>query len=158
MGGMPRALVATALGTGLLLGGAGGAAGLLSRSTPAGGSGAGDLEPITVIPADGPPDLFPGFNAGDVTVRLENPNPFAVTVRTMTPNGVTSGDPEACPSSNVTVRPADGLALFVAAASTTGPLTIPDVVSMARDAPDGCQGVGFTIRLDVTADRSGAAG
>jgi hypothetical protein len=148
MGGMPRALAATAMGAGLVFSG-GGALALWSTNGLAAG-GAVQPAPIKVIAEDGPPDLYPGFDRGDVYIRLKNPNPFPVTVESMEPAGVTSSDPSACPASNITVRPAHGLSLFVDAHSTTGTMAIADVVSMARDAPDGCAGVGFDIGLTVT--------
>jgi len=77
-----------------------------------------------------------------------------MTVRTLAPDGVTSDNPAACPPSLITVRPAGDLDLFVAAHSTTGLLSVADVVSMARAAPDGCQGVGFHIALTVTGEEA----
>jgi hypothetical protein len=148
MGGMPRALAATAMGAGIVF--SGGAALALWSTNGVAAGGAVRPAPIRVIAEDGPPDLFPGFDRGDVYVRLKNPNPFPVTVESLEPTGVTSGNPSACPASNITVRPAHGLSLFVDAGSTTGILAISDVVSMARDAPDGCAGVGFDIGLAVT--------
>ena len=149
MGGMPRALAAMAMGAGIVFSG-GGALALWSSGGAAAG-GAVRPAPISVIAEDGPPDLYPGFDRGDVYIRLKNPNPFPVTVESMEPARVTSSDPAACPASNITVRPAHGLALFADAHSTTGVMAIADIVSMARDAPDGCAGVGFDIDLAVTA-------
>lgn len=154
MSGLRRAFAAAALGAGAVLG-TGVAFAVGSTVSAAGRSGATRPAPLTVIPEGGPADLYPGTDGGDVTFRLKNPNPFPMTVRTMTPDGVTSDDPAACPPSVLTVRPAAGLDLFVAARSTTDPLSVPDVVSMARAAPDGCQGVGFRIGLTVTEDEAG---
>jgi hypothetical protein len=149
MSGLRRAVAVAAIGAGTVLG-AGGAFALWSASAASGSLGALHPAPLRVIAEDGPPDLYPGFDGGDVTFRVENPNPFPMVVETMTPAEVTSDNPSDCPPSVITVRPAAGLALFVAARSTTGPLSIADVVSMARAAPDGCQGAGFRIALTVT--------
>lgn len=103
----------------------------------------------TISPSDGAPDLYPGFTDGDVSFTITNPNPFAITYTDMTPGTVTSSDETACPASNVTVDSAGSLSL----ASPPGAsqvLSIADVVNMAADAPDGCQGVSFGIALTLT--------
>ena len=104
---------------------------------------------LTVAAADGPQDLYPGFTLGDVFFTVTNPNPYPVTLTSMTPGTVTSSDPTNCPASNVTVAAASGLSIVVPAGGTSGTLSIPDVVSMAAAAPDGCQGVSFTIALTL---------
>lgn len=146
MGGLPRAVVGTAVGAGMV----GVALALWSPiSLAAAGPDADEPRPLTVIPETGPPDLYPGFDGGDVHVRLKNPNPYPVTVDELIPGEVTSSDPDACPPSSIAVRPASGLGLWVPARSTTGPIAVPDVVSMAGTAPDGCRSAGFTIELRV---------
>lgn len=105
---------------------------------------------ITVTAAAGPATLYPGATDGDVTFTLTNPNPYPVQFTAMTAGAVTSSDPTNCPASNVTVDPATGLALNVAAGATSGTLSIADVVNMAGAAPDGCQGVTFTIALTLS--------
>jgi hypothetical protein len=84
-----------------------------------------------------------------VTFTLTNPNPYPVQMTAMTPGTITSSNP-ACAVSNVSVAPATGLTLNVGANSTSGTLTIPNVVSMISAAPDACQGVTFTIALTLT--------
>ena len=49
---------------------------------------------------------------------------------------------------------ASGLSLAAPANSTTGQLSIANVVSMAAGAPDGCQGVTFTVALTLTGTQS----
>lgn len=107
----------------------------------------------TVIPVNGEPDLFPG-STGALTVEVTNPNPYPVTFDSLTPGPVTSDHPAACPVDNITVGPATGLSIAVAARSTSGPVQIAAVVSMAENAPDGCQGAGFGIGLILTGRRS----
>ena len=109
---------------------------------------------ITVTAATATADLYPGFTAGDVFFTLTNPNPYAVTMTSMTPGTVTSSNPGACPASNVTVAAATGLSLTVGATATSSTQSVVDVVSMAAAAPDGCQGVTFTVALTLSGGQS----
>ena len=125
----------------------------------AGGTGPGQAkaltaQSITVTAATATADLYPGFTAGDVFFTLTNPNPYAVTMTSMTPGTVTSSNPGTCPASNVTVAAASGLSLAVGANATSSTLSIVDVVSMAIAAPDGCQGVTFTVALTLSGSQS----
>ena len=108
----------------------------------------------TLAPADGTPDLYPGFTGGDLYFTIDNPNPYQITFTDMTAGAVTSSDETACPAANVTVTsPVTGLSL-VAPPGTSGQLSITDVVSMSPDAPDGCQGVAFDIALTLVGTQS----
>ena len=109
---------------------------------------------ITVTAATATADLYPGFTAGDLFFTLTNPNPYAVTMTSMTAGTVTSSNAGACPASNVTVAAASGLTLAVGANATSSTLSIVDVVSMAAAAPDGCQGVTFTVALTLSGSQS----
>lgn len=120
-----------------------------ASGTGSGAATALTAQSITVTAAAGPASLYPGATDGDVTFTLTNPNPYPVQMTAMTPGAITSSNP-ACAVSNVSVAPATGLALDVGANSTSGTLTIPNVVSMAAAAPDACQGVTFTIALTLT--------
>jgi hypothetical protein len=111
-----------------------------------GAAGAAGPVVVTVAGADGPADLYPGFAGGDISFTLHNRDGRTVTFTRMTPGAVTSSDP-ACPPASIEVSAADGLRLEVDADATSARLTIPDVVAMRRDAPDGCQGATFAIRL-----------
>lgn len=104
---------------------------------------------VSVVP--GPPDLFPGTDSGDLHFVLTNPNDEAVTFTDLQAGQVTSERPQDCPAEVVSVRPASGLSITVAGRSTSAPMVVPDVVSMARWAPESCQGVGFKISIDLQA-------
>lgn len=130
-------------------------AGLAVALWTANGSGSGNAraltaQTITVNATTGTADLYPGFTDGDVHFTLTNPNPYPVTFDTMTAGTITSSDPTNCPASNVSATGATGLALSVGANATSGAQSIDDVVSMQASAPDGCQGVTFTIALTLT--------
>jgi len=120
----------------------------------AGGTGSGrttalTAQSITVTAATGPASLYPGATDGDITFTLTNPNPYPVRMTAMTSGAITSSNP-ACATTNITVAPATGLTLDVAANATTGLQSINNVVSMVAGAPDACQGVTFTITLTLT--------
>ena len=123
------------------------------------GSGSGTAKAlnaatVTVNGAAGSADLYPGFTAGNVSFTLNNPNPYAITFTSMTAGTVTSSNPAACPASNVTVGSGTGLTLVVAAGATGLTQSVNDVVSMLASAPDGCQGISFTVVLTLTGAQS----
>lgn len=133
--------------------------GIAAALWSANGSGPGQAkalsaQSLTVTAATGAADLYPGFNGGDVFFTITNPNPYPVTFTSMTAGTITSSNPAACPSSNVTVANATGLALAAAASSTSGIQSIGNVVTMAAGAPDGCQGATFTISLTLSGSQS----
>jgi hypothetical protein len=122
----------------------------------ANGSGSGrstalTAQTVTVNAVSGTADLYPGFNNGDLFFTLTNTNPYPVRFTAMSAGTVTSSDTVNCPSSNVTVdASATGLTVDVAANSTSGTLSVADVVNMALAAPNGCQGKTFTIVVTLT--------
>jgi hypothetical protein len=123
------------------------------------GSGSGTAkartaQTITVAGATGTADLYPGFTGGNVYFTMTNTNPYPVTFTSMTPGSIVSGDPTNCPASNVSVTSATGLSLSVPANSTSATSSVNGVVSMASTAPDGCQGVSFTINLTLDGSQS----
>lgn len=148
----------TAVIAGAFVGVAGAGIGYAVWSANGSGSGrAGSVtaQSVTVTAVTGAADLYPGFTQGDVFFTLINPNPYPVTFTAMAAGAVTSSDIPNCPSSNVTVAAtATGLTLNVAANATSGTLSIPNVVSMAVVAPNGCQAKSFDIVLTLTGTQS----
>ena len=129
--------------------------GIAAALWSASGSGSGrarslTAQSVTVNATTGAADLYPGFNGGDLYFTLTNPNPYGVSFSTMNAGAITSSDPTNCPASNITVGNATGLSLPVAAGATSGSLSIPNVVTMAAAAPNGCQGVSFDIAVTLT--------
>jgi hypothetical protein len=120
------------------------------------GAGTGEARAVqatasAITSRAGTPDLYPGFNDGDVHFTVTNPNPYAVRFTSAAFGTVTSSDPTACPSSNVTVdATATGLSIDVPANNTGTDASIADVVSMSANAPDGCQGQTFTIVISLS--------
>ncbi len=130
-------------------------AGVAFATWTADGTGSGTArartaQTITVNATTGTADLYPGFTQGDVHFILTNTNPYPVQFTSMTPGAITSSAPVACPASNLTVAPASSLGLDVGANATSGSLSIDGVVTLASAAPDGCQGVTFTVAVSLT--------
>lgn len=139
----------------LLLTGGGIAAALWSAN----GDGSGQAkaltaQTLTVTASTATADLYPGFSGGDVTFTITNPNPYPVSLTSMTPGVITSSDATNCPASNISVLSASGLGLSVAANATSPAQSIANVVSMSAAAPDGRQGVTFTIALALTGSQA----
>ena len=133
----------------LLLGG-GVAVALWSTTGIGTGSAKADtVQVATVTAATGTADLYPGFTGGDVYFTITNPNPFPVEFTAMTAGAVVSSDPTNCPASNISVSGATGLSITMPANTTSSTQSIADVVTMVLAAPNGCQGVSFTIPLQL---------
>jgi hypothetical protein len=141
------------VGVGAVIGGTMAYALWSSTGTGSGNAKALTAQAITVTAATGAADLYPGFSAGDVFFTVSNTNPYAVTFTGMTAGTVVSGDPTNCPASNVTVSSAT-VNLAVAAGASNVSQSIADVVTMVSGAPNGCQGVTFTIPLTLTGSQS----
>jgi hypothetical protein len=115
------------------------------------------VTPVNCASEPGCIDLYPGYADGDLYFTITNDNPYEVTFTDMTAGSVTvdAAHAAACPASSITVEsPVTGLNLVAPANSTTGQLSINDVVSMASSAPDGCQGASFDVQLTLTGTQS----
>jgi hypothetical protein len=137
------------------VGGVFGGAYALWSSTGSGSGNASSLtaQNVSVAAVTGAADLYPGAS-GSVSFTLNNTNPYPVVFDAMEPGTVTSSNEVDCPASNVTVDGATGLNLAVGANSTSAPLSIANAVTMSELAPDGCQGIVFTIALDLTGSQA----
>ena len=109
---------------------------------------------ITVNASSATADLYPGFTHGAVNFTITNPNPYPITISSVTPGTITSSNQAACAASNITGAAVSGLALVVPANSTGSAEAVSNVLSMASNAPDGCQGVSFTVALTVAGSQS----
>lgn len=133
------------------------AVGVAFANWTATGTGSGSAQAVTaaasaVTSRAGAADLYPGFNDGDLYFKVTNPNPYPVAFTSATLDSVTSSDPSGCPAGNVTVdASAASLAINVPANDTTGTdSSIADVVSMSGSAPNACQGVTFTVNVNLS--------
>lgn len=107
---------------------------------------------LTITAAASPTaDLFPG-GSGALQFTVTNPNPYGVTLTSFTTSTITSGDQANCPSTNVTASASGTLAspIVVGANATSAAQSVAGLVSMAGAAPNGCQGVTFTIAMTLS--------
>lgn len=98
-------------------------------------------------------DLYPGAS-GAAQFTVTNPNPYAVTINTLTFGTVTSSDPTNCPATNITTTAKTGLSIAVPANGTSAPQSVASSFTMATTAPNGCQGVTFTVAATATGVQS----
>jgi hypothetical protein len=150
----PKKLIGAGILGGLVLVATAAVALWTSSGTGSGSARALSAAPVTVSAAAGGADLYPGFTLGDVSFTLTNANPYGITFTSMVAGTVTSSNQVACPAANVTVIGASSLSLGVAAGATSAIQSINDVVSMASTAPDGCQGISFTVTLTLSGGQS----
>ena len=148
--GIAVATAAVAAGTGI---------GFAVWTTTGAGSGAGgatvaqSLVVTAVVPGSSGESLYPGGPAGWVYLTVQNPNPFAVTVSGLSWGTPASTNPSACPSANISLDAGapTSVSVPVGANTTSGALQINNVLDLSHAAPNGCQGVAFTVPVTVTA-------
>lgn len=107
---------------------------------------------LTVTAAVSPTaDLYPG-GTGALQFTVTNPNPYSVTLTTFTTSTITSADQTNCPASNVTATASGtlGTPIVVAANATSSAQSASGLVAMGNSAPNGCQGIVFTITMTLT--------
>lgn len=99
-------------------------------------------------------DLYPG-GSGALKLKLTNPNSFAVriTAVTLTSGGSITSSSAACNTAGhgVTFTNQTGLAVDLAANAIDQVVTLAGSVLMSTSSANSCQGVTFTIPVDVTA-------
>jgi hypothetical protein len=102
--------------------------------------------------------LYPG-GSGDVKVKIDNPNPFAVTVTKIEANGAVSSDQVGCTDVGGDASKATGVGFStqnlnsgnVVAANGSLSLTLNNAASMTNASVNACQGAVFTIPVTFTA-------
>jgi hypothetical protein len=148
--------VAVGLTAGLALGLSGAAFGVWSTS----GNGSGTAQALTAVavtvnPVTGAADLYPGGPAGALYLTITNNNPYAVTITSVTGGTITSNNPTACPSANVSLTGSPWTTSFVVGANSTSSTdTIPAAVLLSHGAPDGCQGATFNVPVTVSGSQN----
>jgi len=127
-----------------------------------GGATTGTLKPLVVQPATvGSPStlLLPGATA-DLVLNLTNPNPFTVTILSVTQAGgvtVTGGTgcssdlawPGTLGNSGVSLQAATGLSITIAGGATDV-VHLAGAATIATTSAMGCQGATFQIPVAVT--------
>jgi hypothetical protein len=137
-------------------------------TTNGGGSGyakAGTAEALTTVDvsASTTATLYPGGPAGDVLIKVSNPNPYPVKVTGVALNGsnadiAADAGHASCTPTGVSFTNQTGLTISVPAKSggTNGETqaTLSGAASMSNASVNGCQGATFTIPVTI----SGASG
>ena len=93
-------------------------------------------------------DLYPGFAEGDLHFTIVNSSDEAITFDNVTTSSIVSTDGVNCSPDNVAVLSRADVDIVAPAHSSTD-VRLSDVVTMLRSAPDGCQGVSFTIGMSL---------
>ena len=93
-------------------------------------------------------DLYPGFEGGDLHFTIVNSSDEAMTFDRVTTDSIVSSDAAHCSADNVAVLSRTDVSIVAPADSSTD-VRVSDVVTMLRSAPDGCQGVSFTIGVSL---------
>jgi hypothetical protein len=94
--------------------------------------------------------LYPGV-AGDVVVKIANPNSYPVTVTSVTGTGAVtaSGGAGTCTTTGVTFTDQTGLTLAVPASSAGTSFTLTNAAAMSNASQDGCRNAVFTIPVSL---------
>ena len=155
----PRLLVGLGVALVALLGAGAAFAYWTSQGSGAASASAGSLEPVTVAAYAGESisnKLYPGGPAGDVLVKVTNPNPFSVTLVAISGNGLISADAghSGCTTTGVTFTPPANPSLTIGAGATGSPhtesVTLAGAVSMGTTSASACQGATFHIPVSIT--------
>lgn len=116
----------------------------------------GTMSTVTLNAAAGTPStpLYPG-GTGDVTLEVNNPNSYAVTVVSVTGGGTISHDAghSACTTTGVTFTNQNGLSTAIPAGATNFQIHLPGAASMGSSSSTGCQGATFSIPVTITVER-----
>jgi len=151
-----RAIAATAVVGALAVAGGAGAH-FVARGSGHGAANVGTALPVTIDAGAAPAtDLFPGGD-GDVTLRISNPNSFAVHIGSLAldPSQGDAGFAASPPGCNL-AAPAllftpqrNGSAGWDVPANRTLALDLAASIHMTVAASNACQGATFTVYLDA---------
>ena len=92
--------------------------------------------------------IFPG-SLNPVSLTVNNPNVFPVSVTGVSFGAVTSSSPTDCPATNLVLTAPTSLALSVPAGASQS-TSLPGAATMLSAAPTGCAGVTFTLTATVS--------
>lgn len=96
--------------------------------------------------------MYPGGPAATIYFTASNPNPWAVTFTGASYSNALSLSTISCASSNISIASGAPTTISVSlpANASNVSLSIPGVLQLAHSAPDGCQGVGFLVSVNLT--------
>ena len=109
---------------------------------------------VTVNASTSPAAVLRPGGAGAAYFTLTNTNGFTATFNKVTAASVVSNDTTHCPSANASIAQVlpytFSPTVSVGAKATSGMLNIPNLVQLASAAPNGCEGVIFTVTLTLS--------
>jgi hypothetical protein len=121
-----------------------------SSGTGSAAASTGTMLTVTVAATAGTPatPLHPG-GTGDVSLRVANPNAFAVTLVSVAGTGGTITAGNGCSPTGVTFTDQTGLSVPIAASGTTQ-VNLPGAAAMNVTSAALCQGATFSIPVTIT--------
>ena len=121
------------------------------------GSGStASMSTVTLNATAGSPStpLYPGGTA-DVSLELNNPNGYAVTLRSVTAHGTITADAghTGCTTTGVTFTSQTGLTTSIPANANGDRIDLASAVTMSSSSSNGCQGSTFSIPVTITVQK-----
>jgi hypothetical protein len=127
-----------------------------SSGSGTGSASTGTMQTVTITATAGTPTtpLLPD-STGDVTLQVDNPNAFAVTLVSVTGSGSITADSahSGCNPSVVTFTPQTGLSISIPASTTGYQVDLPAAAAMSSSAADACQGATFSIPITIAVQK-----
>jgi hypothetical protein len=151
-----RGLVSVLVVVGVLAVGGAAWAYFTSHGSGSGHVSTGTMSTVTLNAAAGTPStpLYPG-GTGDVSLEVNNPNTFAVTLVSVAGSGTITADAghSSCTTTGVTFTNQTGLSTTIPASASGYQIHLPGAVSMGSSSLSGCQGATFSIPVTITVDK-----
>jgi len=151
-----RRLVSVLAAVGVLAVGSAAWAYFTSSGSGSGHASTGTMSTVTLNATAGTPStpLYPG-GTGDLSLEVNNPNAYAVTLVSVTGNGTIMPDAghPSCMTTGVTFTNQTGLNTTILGSATNDQILLPGAVSMNSSSSNGCQGATFSIPVTITVDK-----
>jgi hypothetical protein len=130
------------------------AAGVAFAAWNAGGTGSGyakatTAQALSTVAATTTAQLYPGGTA-DVEITIHNPNPYPVSVTSISGNGAITSDKGAACNASTGVTYTDRTGTFNVAANADASFTLTGAVAMSNASDNACQGAVFTVPVSLT--------
>ena len=112
---------------------------------------------ITISPnGTGAATLYPGGPAATIFFTASNPNPYAVNFTSAAYSNPLSTNVVTCANANISISPTapTTVSISLPAGASNVPLSIPGVLVLSHSAPDGCQGVGFLVSVQLSGSQA----
>lgn len=128
-----------------------------STGSGTGSASTGTMQTVTVAATTGTPTtpLLPG-GTGDVTLKVTNPNSYAVTLVSVAAGAgnitADSGHP-GCTTTGVTFTAQTGLSTSIPGGGATTQVDLPGAAAMNATSSSGCQGATFTVPVTITVQK-----